>query len=579
MSKTFFSGLRLLFKLLTRQENIKWLKISFFASFSGMLEMLTAIFVAVFAQVLTQPEKGQKYLTYLNIKMTVTPNRTVFYFCIALGGLYLVKNAIAAVEAFYQNMSLVKMSCQFRQRLLEAYVRGGYSTYIQKNSSEGYQIVGPDTDYVFSQGLVGLASIISEGFILIWLVGVIIYINPSLALLMGALAGVIGLLISKFFLSKFYNLGQKYQNSFLSSTQFLLQFFHGFKEVLLYGKEKFFINAYQIHAKEKQRSQALTISLNTLPRLGIEILFVGLFVFAISYMCLNHESPAEILSILGAYFYAGFRLMPGLNRLINQMNTFKSSIPFIERIYEETQSLQKENTIQDTKISFDEKITVKNVFFSYPLSKSNVLKDVSFEIKKGESVGIIGETGSGKSTIVDLLLGLMKPTEGNILLDEEFHVTSRCWHRLIGYVPQSIYLTDSSIEENIAFGIDKIDKKKLYSAIDAAQLSQLVQKLPLKEKTIVGERGIRLSGGEQQRIAIARALYHDPQVLIFDEATSALDTKTEKELMKTINQLCENRTVIMIAHRLSTLEKCHKIIRMADGKIKEITSFKNLSKV
>ncbi|MGI9214554.1 MAG: ATP-binding cassette domain-containing protein, partial [Gammaproteobacteria bacterium] len=202
--------------------------------------------------------------------------------------------------------------------------------------------------------------------------------------------------------------------------------------------------------------------------------------------------------------------------------------------------------------------------------------NISFKINKGESIGIVGETGSGKSTLVDLMLGLLKPYIGSILVDGKYPVNAYQWHQKLGYVPQKIYLTDDTIEQNIAFGEKEIDSGKLNAAIDAAQLRKLIDTLPKGSKTMVGERGIRLSGGESQRVVIARALYHKPEVLIFDESTSALDNETENRLMETIYSVSKARTVIMIAHRLTTLKNCDRIVVMEQGKIKKVTNYNML---
>ena len=204
------------------------------------------------------------------------------------------------------------------------------------------------------------------------------------------------------------------------------------------------------------------------------------------------------------------------------------------------------------------------------------MNDISLVIKKGEFIGVVGETGSGKSTLVDMILGLLKPTSGEITIDNIFSPFSESWHQKIGYVPQTTYLTDNTIEENISFGDSPINDVKLNKAIDESQLRCFIEQLPDGLQTIVGERGLRLSGGERQRIAIARALYRDPEVLIFDEATSALDMDTESRLMETIYQVCTNRTVIMIAHRVTTLQRCNRIVVMEKGKVKEITDYTNL---
>jgi ATP-binding cassette subfamily C protein len=236
----------------------------------------------------------------------------------------------------------------------------------------------------------------------------------------------------------------------------------------------------------------------------------------------------------------------------------------------------KENYVDLPDFQFDQDIEIKDLSFRYLNTEKDALSHVSLQIKKGECVGIVGETGSGKSTLVDLILGLLKPSHGSILIDGQYPVHSYEWHQKIGYVPQNIYLTDDTIEKNIAFGEKDIDLNRLNLAIDAAQLRKFIDALPEGVKTVVGERGIRLSGGERQRIAIARALYRSPEVLIFDEATSALDNDTEARLMKTINAVSRDRTVIMIAHRLTTLKDCNRIVVMDKGTISQVTDYNSL---
>ncbi|MDP2194255.1 MAG: ABC transporter ATP-binding protein, partial [Alphaproteobacteria bacterium] len=303
----------------------------------------------------------------------------------------------------------------------------------------------------------------------------------------------------------------------------------------------------------------------------------GLFVVTIAILCLEQESPVQMIGILGGYLYAGFRLMPGLNRIINQLNIFKSAIPSIERIHQEyTMIAAKENYVHVPAFEFTRGIEISDLSFQYLNTAKNALSNVSLTIKKGQCIGIVGETGSGKSTLVDIILGLLKPIEGSILVDGQYPVNAYEWHQKIGYVPQSIYLTDDTIEKNIAFGDNDIHEDRLNAAIDAAQLRKFINALPDGAKTIVGERGVRLSGGERQRIAIARALYRNPEVLIFDEATSALDHETEARLMETINAVSRDRTVIMIAHRITTLQNCDQIVVMENGTLKEITTYSKL---
>ena len=282
----------------------------------------------------------------------------------------------------------------------------------------------------------------------------------------------------------------------------------------------------------------------------------------------------NVVGTLSGYLYAGFRLMPALNRIITQLNIFKGTIPSIDRVYEEFTSIATHENYQDVpEFKFEKSIELTGVKCRYKGGETYTLDDINLTITKGEMIGVVGETGSGKSTLVDIILGLLQPEKGEVRVDGSYPVASKQWHSHIGYVPQSLYLIDDTIEANIALGerLENIDQQRLEDSLKAAQLEKLLQKLPEGLKTVVGERGIRLSGGERQRVAIARALYKNPDVLIFDEATSALDNETEARLMKTIEELSKQRTVIMVAHRLSTLEGCNKIVELKAGKINQIT--------
>ena len=563
--------------LLTQEDKIKWMIIIAFAFTTSVFEVITASVIVVFAQVLNQPEVGLGYVRQLGIKAELSSGRVVFYIALIVGGTYLVKNLIATAEVFFQNFSIQKMNSHLKNKLLHRYAKIDYGFYLTRNSSFGKEVVLNDTEFMFSLGIVAIATLLSEGIIFLALIGMIIVINPSLAVIIFGIAGVIALIMSKLVLPGFYRFGQILQEKRLQSEQNIWQFFHGFKEIVLLGKREAFIEAYQVHARKKERIQAFQTSLNVLPRTVIESVFVGLFMTTIAYLCLDQESPIQMIGILGGYLYAGFRLMPGLNRIIHQLSVLKSVIPHIERVYDEyTMVTAKETYANVPTLQFNHSIEIKAVSFQYLNTQKNALSDISVRIQKGECVGIVGETGSGKSTLVDLILGLLMPSQGCIVIDGQYPVHAYQWHQKIGYVPQSVYLIDDTIERNIAFGEQDVDVSRLNAAIDAAQLRHLVDALPERSKTMVGERGTRLSGGERQRIAIARALYRNPEVLIFDEATSALDHATETRLMDTIHSVSKNRTVIMIAHRLSTLKECTRIIVMEKGKIKDITDYQSI---
>lgn len=563
--------------LLTREEKTRWLRIVIIAIFSSLLEVVTAFSIMVLAQALNNPSAGHKYLLHLGMDTDISPGRMVFYVAVGVGIIYVIKNTIAALEVFYQNFSIQGMNYALKNRLIQGFSNASYARYLTQNSSHMMQIVRSDSEEMFVKGMVPLANIISEACVLVFLVSAIIYMNPMLAFGLFVSAAVLGLIVTKLLLPRFYSWGKQIQQLALENHKQLGQIIHAFKEMILSRRKDSLIDVYNTNSKRRLHLQAIQTSINATPRIGIEIVFMGFFVFTVAYLCLDHETPSQMLGLLGGYLYAGFRIMPGLNRIINQLNIFKSIFPCIERVHEEYMANKDSvNCVDVPEFSFKHSISLTDVSFSYPNTEAKALHDVTLTIQKHECLGIIGETGSGKSTLIDIILGLLTPSSGHICIDDAYPTHAGQWHAQLGYVPQHVYLIDDTIAANIAFGEKTVDTTALKAAIEAAQLNTLMASLPQKEHTIVGERGIRLSGGERQRIAIARALYANPDVLIFDEATSALDNETEAKLIETINTVSQHRTVIMIAHRLTTLKHCDRIVIMDKGTISKITHYDEL---
>jgi ABC-type multidrug transport system fused ATPase/permease subunit len=312
-------------------------------------------------------------------------------------------------------------------------------------------------------------------------------------------------------------------------------------------------------------------TLKQMPRLWLEVLAIAGLVVMVLVMLTQGRATESVLPILGFFAVAAFRLMPSANRILGAVQAVRYDLPVINVIFRDMQLPIPNKEIEKLpSIAFNNTIELHRVSFSYKGSIEPVIKDIELKIERGESVGIIGPSGSGKSTLVDIILGLLKPSSGEVRVDSyDINTYLRSWQNNIGYVPQSIYLTDDTLRRNVAFGLanEIIDEVAVIRAIRSAQLEEFVSELPDGLDTQVGEHGVRLSGGQRQRIGIARALYHDPAVLVLDEATSSLDIETEAGVMEAIQALHGDKTIIIVAHRLSTVEDCDRIYELEKGSV------------
>ena len=347
----------------------------------------------------------------------------------------------------------------------------------------------------------------------------------------------------------------------------------GVKDVKLLGREDDFLDVFQKHNSNSARMWKLQTTLQNLPRLMFEMLAIIALAILVLTMLYMGRDINSIVPILGLFAAAAFRMMPSITRVLVSLQALRYRFSAIDTLYEELNVESIKKTGEEVGSSrFMSELTLENVVYHYPSNKASVLNNISLTIKKGESVGFIGMSGSGKSTLVDVILGLLTPTSGTVYVDGlNIQKNLRGWQNQIGYVSQSIFLTDDTLRRNVAFGIaDKdIDEAAVLRAIKMAQLDELVSSLPAGIDTIVGERGILLSGGQRQRIGVARCLYHDPEILVLDEATSSLDNSTEKMVMDSITALHGKKTVIIVAHRLSTVEHCDNVFRLKNGQIVE----------
>jgi ATP-binding cassette subfamily C protein len=479
-----------------------------------------------------------------------------------------------------------------RTRLMEALSARPYGYFLERNSGALLQkVVGDVIQFingVFLPLMESLSRIVTLGFLLLTVFLVQPVIALGAAVLLGGFYGVVFLLLRH----RSHLLGEGLQEANRGTIITAQQFLGGIKPILVHGKQKFFTDEFARHSFAQARLYPWVPIYGSGPRYLIEPIAFGGLVAAVIWLAAHGRAFSDILPNLTVMALAGYRMLPSIQLLysqLSQINSMRYTVGEIETELAEIDATSKriiapEHAEQSIPLSFEKGIRLENITFNYPGSNRAVLENFSLEIPKNSSIGIIGATGSGKSTLVDIILGLHRPQSGVIRVDdrvlrlEDFG----SWRSMIGYVPQDIYLLDASVTANIAFGIpsDEVDQAALREAAEAAQILSFIEtELPAKWTTVVGERGVRLSGGQRQRIGLARALYHRPQVLILDEATSALDTATEAEVLKAINALQGTITMIVVAHRLSTIQGCGNICRLGNEKLKPETKMGEDSEV
>ncbi len=493
---------------------------------------------------------------------------------LSLVGIYLIKAVFLGFLVWRQSRFAFGIQANISQQLFTTYLRQPYMFHLQRNSATLIQNTTQEvSQFTFGAILPGM-GLITESLVVVGLASLLLIAEPIGAVAVVITLGSAAIIFHKFTRRKVTFLGTSRQFHDRLKLQHLQQGLGGAKDVKLLGREIDFLNQYKNHSDQTaligQRMQTLT----QLPRLWIELLAMIGLASIVLIMVAQGKSIGAIAPTLGLFTAAAFRLMPSVNRILNYTQSIRYGLATANTLCAELKLNSSAPNGATTIIAPWQKITLCDVCFTYPNAPTPALTHLSLAIQRGETVGFVGPSGSGKSTLVDAVLGLLTPSAGTILVgNSDIQNNLRGWQNQIGYVPQSIYLTDDSLRRNVAFGLadDKIDNTAVARAIRSAQLEEFVCTLPEGLETVVGERGIRLSGGQRQRIGIARALYHDPSVLVLDEATSALDTATEQGVMEAITALHGTKTILIVAHRLSTVEHCDRLYRLECGAMTEPT--------
>ena len=500
---------------------------------------------------------------------------------LALMAIYVIKNLYLVYLVYRQNTFITQSRNQMISRVMGEFLNRPYEQYLGADIPTVFRITDSDIPQTFSLMLAMLqlaSEVVVSGLIFI----VLLCTDIFMTLFIMVLFGVMTLVIVKIFKPKLNKIGAKNQAIQSRIAKWRIQAIYGLKDVKVLNREEFFVRNYYETGKVGANVGRTYAVMNNIPRLLIETVFiVGVLTFIIIYMK-GGGNVASMVSPLAAFGVAAMRVLPSVNRINTYITEISYNQPSLDFVYQNLQEGMKTDAMlaqrkaysQKEKLELRDKIELNHISFHYPDSDKNIFTDAHMEVPKGKSVGIMGTSGAGKSTIVDILLGLLHAQEGEITCDGvDIFKNYESWLAQIGYIPQSIYLIDESIRDNIAFGIDadKIDEKRIWEVLEEAQLKEFVEELPNGLDTTIGDRGVRLSGGQRQRIGIARALYHDPEILVFDEATSALDNDTEAAVMDAVNSFHGKKTMIIIAHRLNTIEKCDIIYKVEDGKLIQTT--------
>ena len=563
------SSRKMVWAILTSGERRGLLWMVVIMLIGSVLETLSLGLVVPVVGFLTQPDYLDKFPSVDNFLGNPSEISFIIGSMSFLVIVYVVKSGFLIWATWVQRGYSISVTNRIGTKLYSNYLHRPYSFYLQTNSS--VLIRNSQNTALVMSGIVDPILVISsDALVTVGLLTLLVALQPIGTIATVSVFGVTAVLFRRFTNSRIKIWGQAQNFHKKMILQHLQQGFGGIKDVKILGAESHFVSQYRVDLEGKSRVDQRFAIAQALPRFGLETLTIlGLAILVSTMVALGTEL-ADVLPVVGLFAAASFRLLPAVNRLINNLQLLSLSRPQVIDIFSDLALPSTSSRDQFESQHLQDEVVISDISFSYVTSNTQALAGVSLKISRGEAVGLIGSSGSGKSTLVDVLLGLLKPTVGRVLVDgHDICENLRGWQDQIGYVPQSIFLTDDTLRRNVAFGLpkDRINENAVKLAIQAAQLEEFVSSLPNGIETVVGERGVRLSGGQRQRIGIARALYNNPDGLILDEATSSLDSETENGVMRAVQALQGKKTVIIVAHRLSTVEYCDRLYRLENGRI------------
>ena len=580
--------LRILKKLgliLSKEQKRKIVIIVILMLVGAVLETMSVSLVVPLMTALMQENfmETNELIAFVCNTLNITEARDfILLVIIALIAVFILKD----VFLYFQYYVQIRFTCNNRvatqRKLMEIYLNRPYEFFLNSSSGEIMRVIKNDTAGTFNV-LTTVMGFFTEAIVAVALIIAIIIVDPMMAAMVAALLLVVMVIIYTMVKPTLRKAGQVYQYNNALANMWILQSIAGVKEMKVADKKEFFIKQYAECSTKAVASEKVSNVLTNVPRLIIEAVTISGMLGFIGVMVYGGRDISTLLPQLTAFGVAAVRLLPSANRMSTALNSITYLEPQVDKTIENlrvSEMYAEEDNKRNSKkkkenitVTLDKECGLYGIEFSYPNTEKPVLQNADMRIPVGKSVGIIGPSGAGKTTAVDILLGLLEPQAGSIEADgTDINENYSSWLKHLSYIPQMIYMLDDTIRANVAFGYDKseIDDEQIWKALEEAQMAEFVRSLPDGLETEIGEGGVRLSGGQRQRIGIARALYSDPELLIFDEATSALDNETESAIMEAVNGLHGKKTIVIIAHRLTTIKECDIIYRVADGKITEV---------
>ena len=576
--------IRIVLSWLTPRQRARWYLLVPLVSLSALVEAVAALAVFGLLRLVVEPARVRSAPIVSEIWKAWPaddPPAIIATLTIATAVLYIARGALLAGTEWMRERTLHQSAAQTSARLLARYLSADYLFHVRRRPASLIDEATRSTELAFQFVLSSAINLFAETLTAIALVTVLALNAPAVTLsAVAVILAAVGVAVQ---LTRrvWVRLGGEEKQLAVAQLHVLQQSLGGIKDVIITGRQSFFEERFREVRRVLADLKERRLWLSSILRIAIETGLIVSMLVVIWIVIARGDVGPQTVSILALFAYTGFRLVPSANRVMLNLGYLREGRVFVKSVAHDLHALRGNGVraVPEPVVTFEQAITFEHVTLRYEAGDRPALSDVNLSIRRGESIGIVGPTGAGKSTLVDVLLGLLVPTAGRVLVDgDSLSGRERGWQRLIGYVPQEVYLLDESLRRNIAFGIadGAIDDRQVARAVSLARLGEVVATLPKGLDTNVGANGVRLSGGQRQRVAIARALYHDPPVLVFDEATAALDNQTEREVTEAIAALRGARTLVAIAHRLSTVQACDRLIYLRDGRIAGIGAYQEL---